>query len=88
VVVGDADFITNLYLNVLGNRDFLLTTANLAARPHPLAAARPPAPPHGTFSPLSLTINQARAVFWGAVVTPTVLLALGALWMARRRSPS
>jgi hypothetical protein len=85
VVVGDADFVTNLHLNVLGNRDLLLTAAELAARADVLAAERPAAPPHGTFSPLTLTAHEARIVFWGAVVAPSAALAGVALAMGRRR---
>jgi ABC-type uncharacterized transport system involved in gliding motility auxiliary subunit len=86
VVVGDADFVTNLHLNVLGNRDLLLTTAELVARDDALAAPRPTSPPGGTFSPLTLTAREARLVFWGAVVVPSALLAAAALAMTRRRS--
>ena len=85
VVIGDSDFVTNLHLNVLGNRDLLLTTAELVARADALAAARPAAPIGGVFSPLTLTAREARLVFWGAVVAPSGLLALAALAMARRR---
>lgn len=85
VVVGDADFVTNLHLNVLGNRDLLLATAELIARADPLAAARPPGPPGGTFSPLILTAREARLVFWAVVVAPSALLAAVALAAARRR---
>ena len=85
VVIGDADFVTNLHLNVLGNRDLLLATAELIARADPLAAARPPGPPGGTFSPLTLTAREARLVFWGVVVAPSALLAAVALAAARRR---
>ena len=85
VVIGDADFVTNLHLGVLGNRDLLLTAAGLAARADPLAAARPAAPPGGTFSPLTLTAREARLVFWGAVVAPSALMGAAALAMARRR---
>ncbi|HZP43041.1 MAG TPA: GldG family protein [Candidatus Binatia bacterium] len=85
VVVGDADFATNLHVNVLGNRDLLLAAAGLVARADPLAAARPAAPPGGTFSPLTLTVPEERAIFWGAVVAPAGLLAATALLVARRR---
>jgi ABC-type uncharacterized transport system involved in gliding motility auxiliary subunit len=84
-VVGDADFASNLQVNVLGNRDLLLAAAELVARADPLAAARPPAPPGGTFSPLALTAREARLVFWGAVVSPAALLTAIALTQARRR---
>jgi len=85
VVVGDADFATNLHVNVLGNRDLLLTAAGLVARADPLAAARPAAPPGGTFSPLTLTVPEERTIFWGGVVVPSALLAATALLVARRR---
>ena len=85
VVVGDSDFVTNLYLNVLGNRDFLLTTAELVARADAVAAARPAVQPGGTFSALTLTARDARLVFWGAVVLPSATLLLVALALARRR---
>ena len=84
-VVGDADFVTNLHVNVLGNRDLLLAVGGLVARGDALTGARPPAPPGGTFSPLTLTAREARAILWGAVVSPSALLAATALWMARRR---
>ncbi len=85
VAIGDSDFVTNLHLNVLGNRDLLLATAGLVARAQALAAARPAGPPGGTFSPLTLTDRQARLVFWLAVVAPTAVLASIAMLMARRR---
>jgi gliding motility-associatede transport system auxiliary component len=85
VAIGDADFVTNLHLNMLGNRDLLLATAGLVARARALAAARPAGPPGGTFSPLTLTDRQARLVFWLAVIAPTVVLGSIAFAMARRR---
>ena len=85
VVIGDSDFITNLHLNVLGNRDLLLTTAELVARADALAAARPAAQPGGTFSTLTLTAREARAIFWGAVVLPSATLLFVAFALARRR---
>lgn len=86
VVVGDADFVTNLHVNVLGNRDLLLAAAGLVARADPLAAARPAAAPGGTFSPLTLTVREERTIFWGGVMAPTALLAATALLVARRRA--
>jgi hypothetical protein len=85
-VIGDADFVTNLHAGVLGNRDLLLLTAELIARADPLGARRPATPPGGTFSPLSLTARDAQAIFWGAVVCPTLAMALVALLLARRRA--
>jgi len=85
IVIGDGDFLTNAHLGVLGNRDLLLTAAELAGRADALAAARPAAVPGGTFSPLTLTAREARLVFWGVVVAPSALMAAGALATARRR---
>ncbi len=86
VVVGDADFVTNLDLNLLGNRDLLLIAAELAAHTEVLAGSRPSAPPGGTLSPLALTAREARLVFWTTVVAPAALLAAMAAAMARRRA--
>jgi len=85
VVIGDADFLTNLHVNVLGNRDLLLAAAELVARDDPLAAARPPALPGGTFSPLALTAHEARLIFWSAVVAPSAAFAAAAILMSLRR---
>jgi hypothetical protein len=70
---------------VLGNRELLLAGAGLVGRAKPVAAARPPAPPGGAFSPLQLTDSEARTVFYGAVVAPAVLLGLAAALLGRRR---
>ena len=83
--LGDADFVTNLHVNVLGNRDLLLTVGELVARGEPLTGARPAAPPGGTFSPLTLTAREARGILWGGVVAPSTILAAVALWLTRRR---
>jgi ABC-type uncharacterized transport system involved in gliding motility auxiliary subunit len=83
-VVGDADFVSNLHLGVLGNRDLLLATASVATRGRALGGG-PPTRPGGTFSPLALTAREARLVFWTVVVAPSALSALAALMMARRR---
>jgi ABC-type uncharacterized transport system involved in gliding motility auxiliary subunit len=86
LVIGDADFVNNVHLNLLGNRDLLLTAAGLAARADSPAAARPVQPPGGTFSPLTLTAREARTLFWAVVVAPSALLGAVALLMARRRA--
>jgi hypothetical protein len=84
-VVGDADFVTNLHLNVLGNRDLFLATAGLLGRADPLVAARPPGPQGGTFSSLTLTANQARVILWGGSFAPAIALGAVAALLARRR---
>lgn len=86
VVVGDAEFATNLYLGSLGNRDFFLNACHLAARAEVLIGSRGAADPGGTFSSIHLTTVQARALFWGAVVLlPGAVLAVGLLVGRRRR---
>jgi ABC-type uncharacterized transport system involved in gliding motility auxiliary subunit len=85
VVVGDADFATNLHVGVLGNRDFLVTAAELATRADAYTAARPPTRSTSTFSSLALTARQARTIFWLSTVAPAALAAAAALAMARRR---
>jgi ABC-type uncharacterized transport system involved in gliding motility auxiliary subunit len=85
VVIGDADFASNVYLSLLGNRDLLVTSAELAARDEVVAAARRRPTPRGTLSPLQLTQAESRLVFWGTVVAPAFLLAATALVVRRRR---
>jgi ABC-type uncharacterized transport system involved in gliding motility auxiliary subunit len=84
-VVGDADFVTNLHANVLGNRDLLTAVAGLVGRDDVVVAARPPAPLSATFSPLALTDREARLVFWSAVVAPAATFMLAAFAAGRRR---
>jgi ABC-type uncharacterized transport system involved in gliding motility auxiliary subunit len=85
VVVGDADFATNLHLGVLGNRDLLLVIAELAVRPNAYTASRPPPVSLSTFSTLALTAREASIVLWSAAFVPAILAGAMALAMARRR---
>jgi hypothetical protein len=89
LVVGDAEFATNLYFGSLGNRDFFVNLAHLAARTEALIATRGASAPGGTFSQLYLTAAQARILFWtGVVLFPAIVLAIGAYlgWRRRLRS--
>jgi ABC-type uncharacterized transport system involved in gliding motility auxiliary subunit len=89
VVVGDADFAANGYVDLLGNRDLLLNSlswltdeeALIARRPREVAEiARP-------LSPLVLTERQAHGLFLVTVVLePGLLVAAGsAIVLVRRR---
>jgi ABC-type uncharacterized transport system involved in gliding motility auxiliary subunit len=89
VVIGDSDFASNAYIDLLGNRDLLLNglswltdeEALIAKRPRELAEiARP-------LSPLVLTERQAHALFLTVVVAqPMLVLLVGtAVALARRR---
>ncbi len=87
-ILGDADFITNNYLPVLGNKDLFLNTINwLAERPE-LMSIRPKAAP-STVSMLFLTENENRLVLWSAVIIqPLLIFAIGmgvVLWRRMRR---
>lgn len=89
VVVGDAQFATNLYVGTLGNRDFFLNLAHLAARAEELISTRNEILPGGTFSRLHLTAEQARVLFWLSVVAlPGAMLVLGGVVGWRRRARS
>jgi len=85
LAIGDTDFITNLSVNLVGNRDLFLALAELAARADPLAAARPAARPGGTFSPLALSSREGRVIFWNSVVLPAVVFVAIAAVLARRQ---
>lgn len=85
VVIGDADFATNLHIGVLGNRDLLLAAAELAVRPDAYTASRPRGPSLSTFSTLALTTREASLVLWLSALVPATLAAATALTMARRR---
>lgn len=85
VVVGDADFATNLYVGLLGNRDLALNLAAVAARAEQLVSVRDEIQPGGTFSRVYLTDAQSRVLFlWSVVVPPFAVAAVG-IWIAWRR---
>jgi hypothetical protein len=88
VVVGDADFASDAYLDLLGNRDFALNAVAWLAGEPALLGERPAQVQEvlRPLSPLVLTEPQARAVFLGAVlVEPGVVLAAGLLIVGLRR---
>lgn len=85
VVIGDADFVTNLYLGLVGNRDFFLATVDLLTR-RELHGVLRPLPPGGSLSTVTLTARQGTVVFWTTVVAPPALvIAVGVLAALRRR---
>lgn len=88
VVVGDADFASDAYLDVLGNRDVALNAIAWAAGEAALAGDRPVQVPEieRPLSPLVLTEGQARVLLLGvAVVQPLAVFALGVVVVAVRR---
>lgn len=85
MVFGDSDLATNFYLDLLGNRDLILSAVAVLAEDPALVAVRRKHQPGGTLSPISLTAAQSRAVFWaGVLATPLAALAIGAVVGVRR----
>jgi len=85
ITIGDADFASNLYLGILGNRDFFLAVIDLLTH-RELHGVLRPVQPGGALSPISLTARQSSLVFWTTVVLPlATVLAIGAIAALRRR---
>jgi ABC-type uncharacterized transport system involved in gliding motility auxiliary subunit len=84
VVVGNARFATNGFLNMLGNGDLLTSSINWLAQDEDLIAIRPK---EASSSPLLLTAGQQNLVFWMPVVlVPGVITVFGVtVWRRRRR---
>ncbi|MFN8644492.1 MAG: GldG family protein [Candidatus Binatia bacterium] len=82
---GDSDFAANFYLDLLGNRDLILSAVAVLAEDPALVAVRRKSQPAGTLSPISLTAAESRAVFWGGVVAmPALALLIGGAVGLRR----
>jgi ABC-type uncharacterized transport system involved in gliding motility auxiliary subunit len=88
VVVGDADFASDAYLDLLGNRDLALNAIAWAGGEQALGGthARPAPEVLRPLSPLVLTEGQARGVFLaGVVAEPALVLLAGLVVVGRRR---
>jgi len=88
VVVGDSDFASDAYLDLLGNRDLALNAVAWAAGEESLTGTRTKKVPEvmRPLSPLVLTAGQARAIFLaGVVIEPGIVLLLGATLVGLRR---
>jgi ABC-type uncharacterized transport system involved in gliding motility auxiliary subunit len=84
IVIGDADFVTNLYVGLVGNRDLFLALVDLLTH-RELHGVLRPLRPGGSLSSLSLTAGESSAVFWTTVVGPPALVAAAGLLAAVRR---
>jgi hypothetical protein len=84
VVIGDADFATNLHLDLLGNRELLAAAASLAARGTARAERRPERAGDTTFSPLVLSERDMRLILGAAVLLPALVFASGGFLSWRR----
>jgi len=89
IVFGDSDFASNLYLNLLGNKDLFMSSVGVLAEDEELIAVRRKGLPRSSLSPVSLTERQGRMIFWSAVIVQPVgfaLLGLVITWRRRRRA--
>jgi len=85
-VFGDSDFASNFYLNLMGNKDLFMSTVGVLAEDEDLIAVRRKGALHGSMSPISLTAQQGRLIFWSAVIVqPAALMLIGVLVTVRRR---
>jgi hypothetical protein len=88
LVIGDADFASDAYLDLLGNRDVAFNAAAWAAGEESLAGARPHDVPEvlRPLSPLVLTESQARSLLATVVgVLPGLMLLTGIVVVTLRR---
>jgi hypothetical protein len=85
VVVGDADFASNLFLDYGGNRDLLLNAVDWVAGEETLIGSRPPRQLPGV-NQLFVSAAQGETIFWlGAVAQPAAALVLGVIIVGWRR---
>lgn len=85
VVIGDADFASNLLLDYAGNRDLLLNAVDWVAGEETLIGSRPLRQLPGA-NQLFVSAAQGETIFWlGAVAQPLAVLLLGLVVVGRRR---
>lgn len=86
IAFGDSDFPSNLYLDILGNKDLFMSSIAVLAEEPELVAMRAQSVLPGKLSPIYLTAEQARRIFWTAVIiVPGTIALLGMLVVWRRR---
>jgi ABC-type uncharacterized transport system involved in gliding motility auxiliary subunit len=84
VVYGTANIATNQFLNLQGNRDFVLNTVSWLAEEEDQISIRPR---DSKATPVFLTSQQAQAVFWvPVVILPGLAIAAGIVAVVRRRA--
>ena len=81
VVLGNSRFAVNEYVNILGNKDFILSITNWLAEEKAVISARP-VPQGYQRAPLhSLTEAEGRLVFWSCVVMEPLLIFCMGFWV-------
>ncbi|MFI5322016.1 MAG: GldG family protein [Thermodesulfobacteriota bacterium] len=83
-VFGSADFVSNIFIDFSGNRDFFLNTVNWVAGDENLISIRPRAAKEGK---LTITKKQTNVIFFFTVILmPAVIFFSGiGIWWKRRR---
>jgi len=85
VVMGDSDFATNHYCDVLGNKDLFLNTVSWLGEKSLLLSTRKRAE-NAPISLLFLTENENRLLLWSAVIVePGIVLLIGIIVVLWRR---
>ncbi|MFP6626382.1 MAG: hypothetical protein VCA74_04890, partial [Deltaproteobacteria bacterium] len=88
IAFGDADFVSNRFLDYLGNKDLLLNSINWLSRHEALIAPRAKAKKPGKHQ-FFVSQAEGRRLFWAAVVVqPGLFLAAGVLVLLVRRFSS
>lgn len=85
MVFGDSDFANNLYLNLLGNKDLFMSSIAVLAEDQELVAMRHKSEAPGPLSPIYLTVEQGRRIYWVAVIIVPGAMALVGILVAWRR---
>jgi len=89
IAYGDSDFGSNLYLNILGNKDLFMSSIAVLAEDQELVAMRSKSDVARPLSPIYLTAEQARRIFWTSVIiTPGTIALLGIVVVSLRRRRS
>ncbi len=83
IAFGDADFASNAYIEMGGNRDLIMNTINFLVEERDLISIRPKDP---ITQPVILTSRQGRVIFWLPVIgIPAFIGALGIAISVRKR---
>jgi len=84
VILGDADFASNMLLQVQGNSDLIINTVNWLAGQEQMISIRPKAM---DFAAITMDAEAANRVFMLCVIVMPLLVCMvgGAVWMTRRR---
>ncbi len=87
VVIGDADFASDNFVTLLGNKDLLVNVLGwLTEREATGARVRPDTAGLGPLSPVFVSESLARTIFWAVVIVqPALVLVIGVGVVIRRR---